>query len=437
VPNWIQPYGDAQVRSLAVQASYDGGKSWRGLELRQDGQDWTARIVRTPRRSRVSPPSTHPSVGWLRTKTKPATEGHPMKTRIRVLPVVAILGAAVMTLSATAAGSPATPPDAVRGGDSDAEPRSYLPGFVLDDGRYRTFDSPDPDIGLFPTGINNRGEITGEYLRPDGESGLFRDRRARISSFDVPGAAGTEAIRITDSGQIVGEYSNDTPFVNDSAFVRAYVKTRNGRFIRLRAPQAVQTTAAGVNERGEVVGTYVDRGTPKGPDGLYQEFHGYLWQHGRFRTIDIPRARGTELYEINNRGDMIGIYAGTRARDQHAFLLDRRGRITEIKVRGGRYTIPFGLNDHGQIVGYTSNVAPDGTATNIHGFALLKGVDGPVTRVNVPGAPQTAALGINDQGKIVGAYENPNATGLQRADGEPALRLSDLLPLMLRDVATG
>jgi uncharacterized membrane protein len=335
-----------------------------------------------------------------------------MKTRTRLLPLVAGIGAAVMAVSATAAGSPATNPDEVRGGASDSDPRSYLPGFILDDGRYRTFDSPDPSIGLFPSGINNRGEITGEYLRPASESGLVLDRRGRISSFDVAGAAGTEAVRINARGQIVGEYSNDTAFVNDSASVRAYVATRGGRFIRLRIPGAERMTAFGINDRGWVVGTYVERGTPRNPDGTYSEAHGYLWRHGRFQTIDVKGASVTELYEINNRGEMVGIYIDSRTGDQRGFLRSRHGRITEIKLRGGRFTIPFGLNDRGQIVGFTSDAGPDGNGINIHGFALLRGVDGPVTRVNVPGAPQTAALGINDYGQIVGAYENPDATGL-------------------------
>jgi uncharacterized membrane protein len=280
---------------------------------------------------------------------------------------------------------------------------------------------------LFPAGINNRGEITGEYLRPDGESGLYRDRRGRISSFDVPGAMGTEAVRISGRGQIVGQYSNDTPFVNDSAAVRAYVTDR-GRFVRLDVPGAELTTAFGVNDRGWVVGGYVERGTPRNLDGRYEEFHGYLWRDGRFRTIDVPGAPGTELYEVNNRGDVLGIYAGTRVGEQHGFLLDRRGRITEIDVAGGEYTIPFGLNDRGQIVGYTADIAPDGGATNIHGFALLKGVNGPVTRVNFPGAPQTAALGISDHGRIVGAYENPNLAPSAQRSRAPAMRMLEALP---------
>jgi uncharacterized membrane protein len=345
--------------------------------------------------------------------------------RSRLPALLALVCVVVFAVSGTAAGPAAVPAEAASRGDSGAVPRSYQPGFVLDDGRYRAFDSPDPAIALFPTGINDWGEITGEYLRPDSESGLYRDRRGSITSFDVPGAAGTEALRINNRGQIVGEYSNDTPIVNDSEAVRAYVRHR-GRFTRLDVPGARQTTANGVNDHGWVVGGYVEQGTPKNPDGSYQESHGYLWKHGRFRRIDIPGARGTELGEINNRGDMIGISTGNRPGDEHGFLLDRHGRVTEIKVSGGQYTVPFGINDRGQIVGYTVDMLPDGAA-NIRGFALLKGVHGPVTRVEFPGAPQTAALGINNRGQIVGAYENPDATGRLPATAQ-APSLSDLLP---------
>jgi uncharacterized membrane protein len=357
-----------------------------------------------------------------------------MKTRTRLIPLVATVGATVLAVTGAAAGSPSPAPDAVRAGDSDTAPRSYLPGFVLDKGRYRAFDSPDPSIGLFPTGINNSGEITGEYLRPDGESGLFRDRLGRISSFDVPGAAGTEAIGINNRGQIVGEYGNDTPFVNDSAAIRAYI-TYRGRFVRLRIPGAELMTAFGINDRGWVVGSYVEPGTPRNPEGVFLESHGYLWKHGRFHTIDIPGAAVTELYVINNRGDIVGVYAEQGTFEQHGFLLDRHGRMTEIKVDGGQFTFPFGVNDRRQIVGFTSDTGPDGAGINVHGFAFLEGVDGPITRVDYPGAPQTAALGINDRGQVVGAYENPDATGLQRATADGTALLGDRLPLALTSEA--
>jgi hypothetical protein len=46
-----------------------------------------------------------------------------------------------------------------------------------------------------------------------------------------------------------------------------------------------------------------------------------------------------------------------------------------------------------------------------HGFFLPNGVDGPVTRIDVPGAPGTIAVGLSDTGVITGSYTNPDATG--------------------------
>jgi hypothetical protein len=40
---------------------------------------------------------------------------------------------------------------------------------------------------------------------------------------------------------------------------------------------------------------------------------------------------------------------------------------------------------------------------------LRRGVEGPFTPIDFPGAPRTLAADINDRGQIVGAYENPDA----------------------------
>jgi hypothetical protein len=59
----------------------------------------------------------------------------------------------------------------------------------------------------------------------------------------------------------------------------------------------------------------------------------------------------------------------------------------------------------GQISGYAQDVFQ----TELHGFLLAKGADGPVTQIDVPGAPRTIAGGLNDSGQLVGLYQNPNA----------------------------
>jgi D-alanyl-D-alanine carboxypeptidase len=86
-------------------------------------------------------------------------------------------------------------------------PRSAALGFVFNDGRYRKFEALSPRVEIFPSAINDGGYVTGEYMRPDRESGFVRDSRGRISTFDVPGARATEAVKLNDRRQIVGRYS--------------------------------------------------------------------------------------------------------------------------------------------------------------------------------------------------------------------------------------
>jgi uncharacterized membrane protein len=94
------------------------------------------------------------------------------------------------------------------------------------------------------------------------------------------------------------------------------------------------------------------------------------------------------------------------------FLLSK-GVYTTFDVEGVPFTSPNGINNRGQIAGYT---AVDLVQTELHGFLLANGVKGPFTPIDVPGAALTAAFDINDRGQIVGGYANPDAA----PDAQPA-----------------
>jgi probable HAF family extracellular repeat protein len=308
-------------------------------------------------------------------------------------------------------------------------PRSATPGFVLSDGRYRAFEASSPRDEIFPSGINDEGYVTGEYIRPDRESGFVRDGRGRISTFDVPGARGTEAAKLNDRGQVVGRYSEDTPFVDDSARVRGFIRHR-GTTTRIDAPKAVHTLPTAINDRGDVVGYYVDSGGTT---------HGFVWRHDRFTTVDVPGATSPTPVDINDRGDVVGVYLDAAGAPK-GFLLSQ-GRYRTITAPGAPTTIPFGINDAGQIVGYT---ADDLKQSGARGFLLSDGPDGPFTPITFPGAPKTVALGINDGGEIVGLHENPDLTPSPPASdggsrsggtgGQPPGMLSDLDLRTVRDI---
>ena len=185
---------------------------------------------------------------------------------------------------------------------------SALPAFVLSGGQLSAFEAPEPDSSIYPTGINDAGQITGEYVRSDGESGFVRDPEGRLTSFTVPGARATEAAKINDAGQIVGRYSEDTRLVDDSARVRGFVRDARGAITRLDVPGARHTRPTGINDAGDVVGYHVDEG---------DETHGFVWRDGRFTTIDLVGGGSPTPMDINDNGEIVGMFlddAGRRPR---------------------------------------------------------------------------------------------------------------------------
>src|SRR5437899_2761658 len=81
------------------------------------------------------------------------------------------------------------------------------------------------------------------------------------------------------------------------------------------------TTANGINDRGQIVGTF----------GGVLGNHGFLLDKGTFTTIDFPGSVFNVAFGINNRGQIVGSYdAGGR---RHGFVLDR-GTFTTIDFPG-------------------------------------------------------------------------------------------------------
>jgi hypothetical protein len=332
--------------------------------------------------------------------------------RSRARPVVAA-ALACLTLALVTVAAPIAPASAAPARDDrDSAPwpparrSTDTPVFVLDDGRFTTYDGPGRGGAVKFQRINNRGEIVGAY-RIGEEAGPLhgyrRDRRGRIREIAVPGAAATIPSDINDHGTIVGNFQVDggvadgvtTEFPPTTGFLR----DERGRVRSIRVPGATATQAIAINNRGHVVGDYQDR------DGV---IHGYRWDGRRFTTVDGPVGTGATLTGINDRGEIVGVYQdpddGPGTVD--GFLLSR-GRYTTIDDGDAVATLPLGINNRGRIVGQTADNL-EGTV-NTRGFVLRRGADGPFTRIDFPGAPLTAAYDINDHGQIVGAYLNPDA----------------------------
>ena len=216
--------------------------------------------------------------------------------------------------------------------------------------------------------------------------GLPPDETFKFATIEFPGATLTTAAGIDDHGQIVGAY------VDSTGQSHGYLDT-NGSFTTIDVPGATLTVAYGINDRGQIVGDYVD-GT-----GI----HGFVDSKGTFTTIDPPGARLTEAFGINDRGQIVGIYSDSMG--THGFV-DTKNSFTAIEFpNASNSTIPLGINDHGQIVGLWLEDRGMGGPPP-HGLLAHSFLDsnGTFTTLNPPGSTFTEAFGINNRNQIIGVY---------------------------------
>ncbi len=193
---------------------------------------------------------------------------------------------------------------------------------AADGGWHTAFEAPQAGVWLVPFGSNVSGQISGEYVRfgqdttADSESGFVRDRRGRFTVFDVPGARGTEAVKINNRGQVASSYSDNTPIVNDpAAKVHGYLWER-GRMVTIDVPGAVNTVPFGINGRGQIAGTTAT-------NRMLEGAHGFLLAKGvkgAFTPVDVPGAPRTQVGDIDDLGRIVGRYENPAATpaQQHA-----------------------------------------------------------------------------------------------------------------------
>lgn len=203
------------------------------------------------------------------------------------------------------------------------------------------------------------------------------------TAFDCPESFETRARSINEPGDIVG--------VCEDANGRHGFLLRQGVFTLIDAPDAAAfTVGTGINNRGHVVGHYLDN---------EDVGHGFLLRHGDFTTIDVPGSPYTFPVSIDERGRIVGFYLGS---DEvfRGFLLDSRG-FQDIEFPDAVATGAWGINARTWIVGgyLDTNYVP-------HGFLLKKGT---FSSIDFPGGVGTRAFGINSRGHIVGGWSGDPA----------------------------
>jgi hypothetical protein len=91
---------------------------------------------------------------------------------------------------------------------------------------------------------------------------------------------------------------NDSDEVVGSVYPVSYI-TKGYRTTEFSVPGAVITSAAGINNHGKIVGTYMD---------FSNAVHGFIYESGHYTRIDYPGANGTSVTGVNDHGDLVGSF---------------------------------------------------------------------------------------------------------------------------------
>jgi uncharacterized membrane protein len=159
-------------------------------------------------------------------------------------------------------------------------------------------------------------------------------------------------------------------------------------------PGSAQTQVTGINDGFKTSGFYVDG------DGV---FHGFLrTRAGSFTTVDFPGTGFNQLLGLNFRGQAVGYYADSPSFTvDHAYIYDQFGGVFLPIVNAlWASSQATGINNEGMVCGFYV----DGSNVT-HGFLLNAGT---LTTLDYPGANFTQALGLNDNGQVVGVYSTAN-----------------------------
>ena len=268
-------------------------------------------------------------------------------------------------------------------------------------------------------GINNSGTIAGYF--GSGAAGHPNQGYTTTPSYtsftseNFPASVQTQVTGINDSGTTVGFWSNTNlgpPMDSNFAFVDV-----GGVFTTADDPNVATTGTItdqllGVNNSNVAVGFYVDASG---------NTYGYLYNinTGTFSApISDPSGMPgtTTAAAINNSGEIAGFYTNATTGLVDGFI-DNGGTFSTIAVPGAMSTTLLGINDNGLAVGvdtYSSGLM-FGLVCSISTLTCVQESD-------PNGTGTTTFNGINDLDQIVGFYTNGagNVIGLVTTVPEPS-----------------
>jgi probable HAF family extracellular repeat protein len=229
------------------------------------------------------------------------------------------------------------------------------------------------------------------------QNGFIEQPDGQVISFDAFGLD-TDGSAINDAGTVIGAVCVCGP--GPTFLFHGWVRSPDGSFTELDDPLGPdQTHPFGINDSGVIVGSYTDASGAG---------HGFVYDRGKFTTLDFPGSASTSATAINNSGTIVGYYAGALGL-AHGFRY-QNGKFTEIDAPGagtnplgfcgdgGDGTFPLGISAGGAIVG---NICND---VGVFGWALSHGQFSPLNDPMSAAPGLTVPEAISENGRMVAGF---------------------------------
>lgn len=240
-------------------------------------------------------------------------------------------------------------------------------------------------------GIGDNGHIVGWYTKGNVTSG-FLYANGNYSSVQYPNAIVTQVMSVNSAGDVAGWYrkaGETQTFQGQPMAYHGFVRTSAGEFLEATHPSHKYGMAQRILADGSVVGCYHDddfssmRGTriPRHaltPTGVHDSGitvvetpfsmnnggtrdgsrlvgfvmntgQAYVYENGEMKPFSAPNAKGTEAWDINQSGQIVGTFDDSTSTTR-GFLLEN-GQFTTVVYPGSKSTVALGINARGDVVG--------------------------------------------------------------------------------------
>ena len=247
-----------------------------------------------------------------------------------------------------------------------------------------TIDHPNARSTIC-TAINTQGEIGGTFIDRKGViHGFYSTDQVLLHEVHAPYAFADYVWGIDELGNIAGTWGYSGRQSGYSGFIISPNKVIQYVFAKI----SFTTEVLGISPTTHVTtGFYVDYD--------YQYYGFYSPDIYSFYPIQYPSAIRTIPHSGNDQNQFVGTYQAPLG-GEHGFFYDGISQYMNMDFPGALNTIPYSINNAGEIVGTYQ------TADYVHhGFTYINGT---YTTVDFPGGTDTKVFGLNSLGAIVGQY---------------------------------